>query len=285
MPLLRECPVRVLESGDVLLRAGEPCEVVFVVLSGRLRRKGTSATNPKTLIVAGDSIGELIFASTISAIEPTRLLVIDRDTGRELIRKSREIADNWLTLLTESRHVSDTIAAGEEPKTSDSDHITQDERTGLHNRRWLESTLPSQIVDSAAAGGPFALLLVEIDGFDDYVSRFGKATGDRAYQAVAQAIILNIRPTDVVVSYGAAQLAVVLFASSVTNACLVGERVRSAVSQAGTLPSEESVLHSLTLSVGAAEFQASADASAFLAAAETALHMARASGGNRVAMQ
>lgn len=289
-PLLRDCPVRVLASGEVLLRAGEPCDAVFMVLSGRLRGEGPSSKNSNTNIEVGDSIGELILrqkvvsASTISAIEPTRLLVIDRDTGRGLIRKSPEIADNWLSLFTERRRISDTTTGSEEPKISKTDNVTQDEHTNLRNRHWLVSLLPRQLVRSSATNEPVALLLVEIDRFADFVAQFGNATGDQAYQGVARVIELVIRPTGTVVCYGAAQLAVFLLASDSKSACLVAERVRKAVSQSGALPEEQSVLHSLTLSIGATEFQPSTDASAFLVAAEAALHMARASGGDRVAM-
>ena len=290
-PLLRDSPVRVLASGEVLLRADEPCEAVFIVLSGRLREEGPSSANPNTLLNAGDSIGELIlrekvvFASTISAMEPTRLLVIDRNTGWGLIRKSQEIADNWLSLFGGSRHISGVRAGSEASKTSDVDDVTQDEYLGLHKRGWLESMLPRQIARSDAANESLSLLLVEIDGFADYVARSGKTAGDRAYRKVAQVIVLSIRPSDAIVCYGAGQLAVVLLASNSTNACLVGERMRKAVSQSGALPADQSALHSLTLSIGATEFQLSTDVSAFLAAAEAALDMARASGGDRVAMQ
>lgn len=286
-PIIRDCPVKVLASGDVLLRAGEPCEALYMVLSGRLHMEDLSGT----AIRAGDSIGELflleqtVSAMTISAVEPTRLLVINRDVAWALIKKSHEIARNWLALFAERTQVSGTIAGSEEFKTTHADQAAQDEHAAVHHRSWLNSMLPRLVARGNTSKKPLGLLLFEIDGFADYVARFGHAAGERAHHAVAQTIIMNVRPTDLVVNHGAAQFAVVLPDSDATHACLVGERVRKAISLAGALAPDQSVLHSLTVSAGATELKPSFDASILLAAAETALLMAKTRGGDRVAMQ
>src|SRR5690349_20413663 len=73
-PILRDCPVRVLASGEVLLQVGVTCPSLFMVLSGRLRMESPNPSIPDTFIRAGDSIGELflleesVVASTIYAI-------------------------------------------------------------------------------------------------------------------------------------------------------------------------------------------------------------------------
>lgn len=290
-PLLRDCPVRSLASGEVLFRPGEPCQALYMVLSGRLRMEGPSSTIPDVFVRAGDSIGELsllkdaVVASTISATEPTRLLIIDRNAAWALIRASHEIARNWLSLLAERTRVRGLIAGNEELKTTHGHLASHDERTGLYNRHWLESILPRQIARSTASKAPLGLLLIEIDGFADYVARSGPVAGDKVCYAVARLLASNFRPTDLVVSYGAGQFAVVLPDSNVANACIVGERVRHAVSRAEAIMFGESPSFSLTVSVGATELQPSIDAPVFLAAAEAALQMAKTSGGNRVGMR
>lgn len=290
-PILRDCPIRVLANGEVLLRAGETSQALFVVLSGRLRMEDPTSAKPDTFVRAGDCVGELFLlenttiTSSISAIEPTRLLVVDRDMAWALIRKSHDIAGNWLSLFAERTRVSGVVAGDAALTTSHPLHTTHDERTGLFNRHWLETMLPRQIARSNTGHKPLALLLIEIDNFAGYIARFGQITGDLAYQAAAQTIILNVRPTDPVVSYGSAQLAVLLPDSDAAGACLVGERMRGAISRAGALAPEENVLYSLTISVGATQFQPFSDAQTLLNAAETALKMARTSGGDRVAMQ
>jgi diguanylate cyclase (GGDEF)-like protein len=95
----------------------------------------------------------------------------------------------------------------------------------------------------------------------------------------------HVRPTDLIACYGNAKFAVVLPEADVSGACVVGERVRHAVSEAVIMMSDESILPSVTVSVGAAEHKASWDAPALMKAAEAALESAKTIGGDRVGMQ
>jgi diguanylate cyclase (GGDEF)-like protein len=291
VPLLRNCPVQQLPSGETLLRVGEPCKALYLVLSGRLRVQDPSSTVPDSFVKAGDSIGETfllqdaVVAWSVSAAEPTRLLVIDEEAAWALIRTSHEAARNWLMLLAGRARVGGIVRAGEEVKTSYKRHATLDDTTGLHNRLWLESTLPRQVARSSISHAPLGLLLVEIDGFDEYRTEFGSQAAELARCAVAQTLIHSVRPTDLIACYDAAKFAVVLPEAHVSGACLVGERVRQAVSEAVIMMSDESILPSITVSVGAAECKPLSDASGLMKAAEAALASAKTIGGDRVGMQ
>lgn len=291
VPLLRDCPVRPLAAGETLLRAGESCNALYLVLSGRLRVQDPTSTVPDSFVKAGDGIGELfllqnaLVAWTISAVEPTRLLVIDHDAAWALIGASHEAARNWLALLAERDRVGGIVRASEELKTSYKRHATLDDTTGLHNRLWLESTLPRQVARTSISKASLGLLLIEIDGFDEYRAEQGPEAAEHARYAVAQTLIHNVRPTDLVACYDSARFAVVLPDANVSAACVVAERVRHAVSEAVIMMSDESILPSVTVSVGAAEYQTSSDALALMKAAEAALESAKTIGGDRVGMQ
>ncbi len=287
-PLLGGCRIRSLKPGEILVRAGESCPALYLVLGGCLRAQDPSATVPDTLIKTGDSLGELFLLQdavvpwTISAIEPTRVIAVDGKTAWVLIATSHAFARNLLALMAERARVGGTVAAGGELRTSYKRHATIDETTGLHNRAWLESILPRQMMRSAMNNDPLALLLVEIDALADYHAQLGVEAGDHVRYAVAQTLINNVRPTDLVACYGPAQFAVVLPEADLAGALLVGERVRNAASEAVILMSDGSILPSVTISAGAAQFQPGTDAVVFLAVAEAALHAAQRSGGNRV---
>jgi diguanylate cyclase (GGDEF)-like protein len=290
MPLLRNCPVLLMANGDVLLSAGESCDAVYMVLSGRLRMQDRSGSVADILVDAGDTIGELslfqnaVLASTVSAIEPSRVVVIDRKIAWALVGASHQIARNWLALLASRSRVNGVIAGSEELKTTHGGHATLDEVTGLHNRRWLESMLPRQMARSSTNNEPLSLLLVEIDDFDNYTRRLGPSVGEHACHAVAQQLVESIRPTDLIASYGPAQFAVVLPGSDGASACQVGERLRHAVSQLTVGASDSSAASPLTVSVGVSACRPAGDVRSFLASGESALKMARISGGNRVGM-
>lgn len=289
-PLLRDCPVKVMANGEILMRAGEPCQALYLVLSGRLQLEDSASTLPPIPIRAGDCIGELfllektMMKGTVMAAEATRLLVIDRNSAWALIRKSHEIARNWLQLLAERTRFSGIIAGDEELKTTHGHQATHDQRTGLHNRAWLDALLPREITRSTTDRAPLGLILAEIDGFAQFAERFGATAADEACRIVAETLGNNLRPTDMIASYGTAQFAIVLPNADIASTCLAGERVRKAVSKAGTLSSDTHT-PTLTISVGATQLQSPADASALLAAAETALQMAKSRGGNRVGMR
>lgn len=290
VPILQNCPIRLLGIGDIIVRAGESCESLYLILSGRLRLQDPTSTQPDGVAKAGDGIGELfllrdaVVAWTVSAAEPTRLLVVDRKVAWELIGCSHEIARNWLTLLAERSRIGGVIR-GEELKTSYRRHATLDECTGLHNRLWLDSIVPRQIARAAKDNAALGILLVDIDDYAEYGAQFGFEAGEHARYAVAQTLVNNLRPTDLVACYGPASFVAILPDSDVTGACSVAERIRHAVSEAVVLMSDQSILPSVTVSVGAAQYQAGGDAVALYAAAEAALASAKTIGGNRVGMQ
>jgi len=105
--LLQSCPVRSQATGDILVRAGESCAALCIVLSGSLRAKDPSSTVPDTFIKAGESSGELFLfedaavARTVSATAPTRLLVFDASAAWGLVNSSHAVARNLLKLLVE----------------------------------------------------------------------------------------------------------------------------------------------------------------------------------------
>lgn len=289
MPLLGGCPVLLLDAGEVLLQAGDTCEAVYLMLNGRLRMQDPTGRAPDVLVDAGDTIGELalfqtaVIARTVSAIEPSRVVVIDRQTAWKLVSVSHHISRNWLALLASRSRVSAVIDGAEELQTIHGGHPTLDESTGLHNRRWLESMLPRQMNRSATARAPLALLLIEIDRLDDVVKSAGPSAGERTRRVVAQALVEAVRPTDLVVSYGPAQFVVVLPDSEASNALQVGERLRHAVRTATTNADPE--VAQATVSIGIAQFQPEATMSAFLRAAEATLRAVKVAGGDRVGIE
>lgn len=157
-----------------------------------------------------------------------------------------------------------------------------DPTTGVHSRRWLDTALPRQIALSIREQSPLALLIVEIDHAAEYRAEFGDEARDRALYATAQTMLNSVRPTDSVVRYDAARFAVLVPQADVAGARVVAERVRRAIGAAGIMMSDKSVLPSVTVSIGVAEFDPFADAEELLAAGEHAVEVAQADGYDRV---
>ena len=85
-PLLRDCQIRHLESGDVLLRAGEENQLLYLVLEGNLSvHLGSPTEKPIASIGAGESVGELSVldrrptSAFVLAQTKASLLVVDEE--------------------------------------------------------------------------------------------------------------------------------------------------------------------------------------------------------------
>ena len=83
--------------------------------------------------------------------------------------------------------------------------------------------------------------------------------------------------------YGGGHFLVLLPATDVTGARVAAERVRQAVADAVVMMSDESILPSVTVSIGLAQMQSFDTTEALLAAASAALERAKSSGRNCLA--
>lgn len=108
------------------------------------------------------------------------------------------------------------------------DMAERDPLTGLANRRTLQRVLER----SASGGGPFALLLLDLDGFKAVNDELGHIRGDEVLKAVAHLMVQVLRRDDTVIRYGGDEFALVLDGAR-DEARRVFDRLRKAVSQLG----------------------------------------------------
>ena len=145
-----------------------------------------------------------------------------------------------------------------------------DPLTGLLNRRGLTEAI-------AAAAAPVSFVALDVDRFKAYNDTFGHPAGDRALQAVADALRATLRKGDVVARAGGEEFVVVLSRTSSVGARRVAEALRTAVAAGG-----DALEASLTVSVGVATAKTPEEVDEAFAAADRALYMAKETGRNRV---
>ena len=128
-------------------------------------------------------------------------------------------------------------------------------------------------------GGPMpSVLLLQIDGLPQVVSRHGHQTGNLALRATSQFLCAAVRDMDLVAHYDDLTFAMLLPETALVDAIDVAERIRQAIGQR-KLPIRKGDVQ-ITISLGGAEAAETDDLQKLLTRAEEALGEAGNSGGN-----
>ena len=140
-----------------------------------------------------------------------------------------EDLDDWALVRKREAEALANIEALRQENEALAEAVTVDSRTGLPNCASFESDhafLHARFVD---AGEPYALLLIDIDRFHGYNSRYLYLAGNRAIRSVADAISGSIRDGDLAYRYGGEEFTVLLPGASLEEGLSVGERIRARV--------------------------------------------------------
>jgi diguanylate cyclase (GGDEF)-like protein len=154
----------------------------------------------------------------------------------------------------------------------------RDALTGLPNRRAFLERLALERDRNRRFGRPFALALIDLDGFKAVNDGAGHAAGDSLLAEVAGVLSSELRDVDIVARIGGDEFAMLLPETGDTEAGAILERLRDAVQvkmrQRGW---------PVSLSAGVAVFAvAPEEASTALCFADALMYEAKADGKNRV---
>jgi signal peptidase I len=160
---------------------------------------------------------------------------------------------------------------------------TQDELTGLPNRRLLVSTITESITDRALAdtkgtSGSRApsLLFLDLDGFKPINDRFGHEGGDELLMAVAGRLTRAVGEHGHVARFGGDEFVVLLHGKAtddgVIDPIVMADRLVEAVAQPFAIaPGQVTV----TASIGLAELEEGDNAGEFIRRADVAMYKAK----------
>ncbi|SFW91368.1 GGDEF domain-containing protein [Amycolatopsis australiensis] len=166
-----------------------------------------------------------------------------------------------------------------------------DEKTGLLNTAgWHESAVRehARAQRRGAAGGGFAVLMIDLDHFKRINDTYGHLTGDDVLAAVAVAISGSVRQGDTVGRFGGEEFVVLLPGIGRADVLGIAERVRAAVGELNVVISTGSGtvrVSGLSVSIGVARHpDAGPTLDDVLRSADAALYRAKEAGRNRVAV-
>jgi diguanylate cyclase (GGDEF)-like protein len=157
---------------------------------------------------------------------------------------------------------------------------TQDEMTGLANRRAIASMLQREVGRAKRGNAACSIAVFDIDYFKQVNDTYGHPAGDQVIKWVAKVIDDSIRPYDTLGRYGGEEFLLLIPGAGPDGAIAVAERARIAIERQPCIVDGEPLR--ITVSAGVATSSPDRDADALLRLADEALYRAKETGRNRV---
>lgn len=159
--------------------------------------------------------------------------------------------------------------------------VLRDPLTGLHNRVYLDETLPRELSRARREGYPLSLILVDVDAFSVLVEEYGPLAGDAVLSALSLILNLGARDSDIFCRYGSHEFLVALPMMRLEDAAQRAEVWRGSLG--GTPVEYAGECMAVTLSAGVSAFPDNgADVETLLQRAKQALYRSQKDGRNRV---
>jgi len=169
--------------------------------------------------------------------------------------------------------------------------------TGIYNKAHLNHMLSELIYTAACsaydkrgtgASGPrklstLSVFLLDIDHFKNFNDLNGHLAGDKLLRELAELVQASIRSDDIFGRFGGEEFLLILPNATLSQAVLVGEKVRKLISEHGFAHAASQPLGVLSVSGGVAEYPFDGvDAASLLKTADDGLYQAKKQGRNQV---
>lgn len=154
--------------------------------------------------------------------------------------------------------------------------------TGLNNRRSF-SERSARLIDQAQRHDrPAAVMLIDADHFKRVNDEHGHPAGDTVLVALARALQDGARSCDVVGRIGGEEFAILLPETTVAEAVMIAERVRSRIAAKTIAVDGHQLVQTVSIGVGRVPIEQDDPLACALKVADTMLYKAKAAGRNRV---
>jgi diguanylate cyclase (GGDEF)-like protein len=161
------------------------------------------------------------------------------------------------------------------------DLVTNDQLTGLSQRRVFEQSLEQEIARSTRRNRVFVLAIVDVDELSRINREWSNAAGDDVLKQVAKALKAGLREEDLVCRFGGDEFAALLPETDVEEAEKLLNSIRSAIANVEFFIQGQS--RSASVSIGAVLWKPEwKTAASVVARAEEKLKAAKEGGRNRI---
>jgi diguanylate cyclase (GGDEF)-like protein len=130
-----------------------------------------------------------------------------------------------LVFLSMSLNFGFLLMAMDRLRNEVADLALLDDLTGVGNRRYLLQRLTEECGRSERSGQPFALLVIDLDGFKAINDTYGHAAGDACLQHFTLMAQTRLRPGDMLARTGGDEFCIVLPSSTLREGAMIARRV------------------------------------------------------------
>lgn len=153
----------------------------------------------------------------------------------------------------------------------------RDPLTDAYNRRFMNICLENTIEETRRAFGPACLIQLDVDKFKKVNDRFGHIAGDRVLKKLVELLHKRQRKLDYIFRTGGEEFVLLLRNTSLQQAIALAENLRKNIEETELLEG-----HTITVSLGVAEYQSGETDDEWLHRADKNLYEAKDNGRNCV---
>jgi len=164
------------------------------------------------------------------------------------------------------------------------DLALMDDLTGVGNRRHLLQRLTEECARSERSREPFALLVIDLDGFKAINDTHGHAAGDACLQHFTLMAQTRLRPCDLLARTGGDEFCVVLPASTLREGSMIARRIIEICRADAAACVWQDIPLAVSIGVALWTPEVGAFPDRLIAAADHALYVAKKEGKNRHAV-
>lgn len=157
----------------------------------------------------------------------------------------------------------------------------EDPLTGVANRRCFMQRIEAEIEVALAVGQPLSIAIADLDNFKAVNDEFGHPLGDKVLRQCASLMRRGCRHSDLAARIGGEEFALILPGMTRADAARFCETLRVSVEshEWGTVHDDLAI----TISIGVAQWDGSAELDELVHAADAQLYRAKRAGRNQVA--
>ena len=155
-----------------------------------------------------------------------------------------------------------------------------DSLTRLYNRRSIMERIEIEMVRLGRTWRPFALIMMDVDGFKQVNDTYGHECGDQVLVHLSELINRHLRKQDVASRWGGEEFLLMLPETTMDGAEILAEKVRGIVESTPTIYQEHKI--GITVTLGINVFSKPGPVSECIRGADNAMYFGKKKGKNTV---